>query len=63
MQVQEPDWCAGVDVDKPDSRRSRSDLLDQAEREEYTVAAGHFHPTEHFGRVVRLQGRRYWQGV
>ena len=63
VQVQEPDWCAGVDVDKPESRRSRSDLLDRAEREEYTVAAGHFHPTEHFGRVVRLQGRRYWQAL
>lgn len=60
-QVQEPGWCAGVDIDKGQSRRSREALLDRAENEGYAVAAGHFHPDHHIGRVVRLEGRRYWQ--
>ena len=62
-QVYEPSWTAGVDVDKDASRRSRAALLDLAENEGYVVAAGHFHPTENIGTVVRLEGRRYWQAV
>ncbi|MGH2543596.1 MAG: MBL fold metallo-hydrolase, partial [Ardenticatenaceae bacterium] len=63
VQIQEPGWCAGVDTNKADSKRSREDLLKRAESEGYFVAAGHFHPSEHLGRVVRMQGSRYWQSV
>ena len=63
VQIQEPDWCAGVDTSKPDSRRSRHALLERAESEGYVVAAGHFHPRQHIGRVMRAQGRRYWQAL
>jgi glyoxylase-like metal-dependent hydrolase (beta-lactamase superfamily II) len=62
-QVNEPGWTAGVDIDKEASRRSRSAMLDLAEREGYVVAAGHFHPVDHIGKVVRLEGRRYWQAL
>ena len=60
-QVYEPSWTAGVDVDKEASRHSRQTLLDRAEKEGYVVAAGHFHPMENIGKIVRLEGRRYWQ--
>jgi glyoxylase-like metal-dependent hydrolase (beta-lactamase superfamily II) len=63
VQIHEPDWCAGVDVDKVASRRSRRSFLEMAEREGLVVAAGHFRPDRHIGRVVRLQGRRYWQSL
>lgn len=63
VQIQEPDWCAGVDTSKPDSRRSRHALLERAESEGYVVAAGHFHPQRHIGRVMRARGRRYWQAL
>ena len=63
VQVQEPTWCAGVDTDKSDSRRSREDLLRRAEAENYLIAAGHFHPDERVGRVVLREGRRYWQAL
>ena len=63
VQIQEPDWCAGVDTSKPDSRRSRHALLERAESDGYVVAAGHFHPRQHIGRVMRAQGRRYWQAL
>jgi glyoxylase-like metal-dependent hydrolase (beta-lactamase superfamily II) len=60
-QVQEAHWCAGVDIDKDQSRQSREKVLDLAEKESYVLAAGHFAPGEHIGKVVRLEGRRYWQ--
>ncbi len=63
VQIQEPDWCAGVDTSKPDSRRSRHALLQRAENEEYIIAAGHFHPQQHIGKVIRSNGCRYWQAL
>lgn len=63
VQVSEPSWCAGVDLDKDQSRRSREALLERAEKEGYVIAAGHFHPSQHIGKVVRLRGKRYWQGL
>ena len=62
-QVSQADWCAGVDIDKDASRQSRNNLLDLAEKESYVIAAGHFTPGDHLGKVVRLEGRRYWQGI
>ena len=62
-QVFEPDWTAGVDVDKAASRCSRAALLDLAEKEGHVVAAGHFHPDDHLGRVIRKDGKRFWQGL
>ena len=62
-QVFEPAWTAGVDVDKEASQRSRAALLDRAENEGYVVAAGHFHPDDHLGKVIRQDGRRYWQVI
>ena len=61
VQVQEPGWCPGVDVDAALGTRSREALLAQMEQEGFIAAAGHFKPEEQFGRVIRLQGRRYWQ--
>jgi glyoxylase-like metal-dependent hydrolase (beta-lactamase superfamily II) len=62
-QVFEPNWTAWVDVDKDSSRHSRESLLDRAEREGIVVAAGHFHPTDHLGKVIQKEGRRYWQAL
>lgn len=61
VQIQEPDWCAGVDTDKDASRASRKAFLDLAVRENLVVAAGHFHPQRHIGKIVELRSRRYWQ--
>ena len=62
-QVYEPEWCARVDINKDDSRRSRETVLAKAENEGYTIAAGHFHPDRHTGRIVRMSGKRYWQAL
>ena len=63
VQVERPEWTAGVDTDKEDSRRNRERILDQAEAENIVIAAGHFHPDDHIGKVVRLEGKRYWQVI
>ena len=63
VEVENPDWCPGADVDKVQSARSRTTMLDRFESENFIVCAGHFWPGEQFGRVVRLEGRRYWQGL
>ena len=60
VQVERPDWTAGVDTDKEDSQRNRERILDRAEAENIVIAAGHFHPDDHIGRVIRKEGRRYW---
>ena len=62
-QIMEPDWSAIVDTDKDESRRTRHALLDRAEKEDYVIAAGHFHPRDHVGKVIRSEGRRYWQVI
>ena len=63
VQVPEPGWCSRADLDKELGQRSREDVLDRMEDDGLIVAAGHFKPDEHFGRVVRVQGRRYWQVI
>jgi glyoxylase-like metal-dependent hydrolase (beta-lactamase superfamily II) len=61
VQVLEPDWVSRADMDPEVTRRTRRALLDRLEREEIIVAAGHFHAPG-YGKIVRLNGRRYWQG-
>jgi len=63
VQIEHSDWCAGVDLDKPTGQKSREDLLDHSGREGLLIVAGHFKVNEHFGRVARLEGRRYWQVI
>ena len=63
VQIYEPDWCAFVDTSPEDTRRSRRAFMDRAEGEDMIVAAGHFHPDRHIGRIQRLEGRRYWQAL
>jgi glyoxylase-like metal-dependent hydrolase (beta-lactamase superfamily II) len=61
-QIAEPDWVSRADMDPELTRQTRRALLDRLEREEILVAAGHF-AAPGFGRVVRLDGRRYWRGL
>jgi glyoxylase-like metal-dependent hydrolase (beta-lactamase superfamily II) len=61
-QVVEPDWVSRADMDPDLTRQTRRALMERLEREQITVAAGHF-PAPGFGRIVRLEGRRYWRGL
>ena len=62
-QVSEPSWCAGVDYDKSQSAASREKLLDQAEKEGWILAAGHFPSGKQVGKVVREGDKRRWQPI
>jgi glyoxylase-like metal-dependent hydrolase (beta-lactamase superfamily II) len=62
VQLQEPDWVSRADMDPELTRQTRRALLDRLEREDIIVAAGHFQAPG-FGKIVRRQGRRYWQGL
>jgi glyoxylase-like metal-dependent hydrolase (beta-lactamase superfamily II) len=61
-QVTEPRWRFAADMDAQRACTTRQDILDRIEAEGMTVAARHF-PEPGFGRVIRLEGRRYWQAV
>jgi glyoxylase-like metal-dependent hydrolase (beta-lactamase superfamily II) len=59
-QVTEPDWSSMFDMDADLDRRTRHELLDELESENVLFAASHF-PEPGFGRIVRDDGRRWWQ--
>lgn len=61
VQVEETDWVSRADMDPDLTRQTRRALMDRLEREQIMVAAGHFEAPG-FGRIVRLEGKRYWQG-
>jgi glyoxylase-like metal-dependent hydrolase (beta-lactamase superfamily II) len=60
-QVHETDWVSRADMDPEVTRQTRRTLMERLEREGMVVAAGHF-PAPGFGKIMRLEGRRYWQG-
>ena len=62
VQIEEPDWVSRADMDPDLTRQTRRALIDRLEREDILVAAGHFEAPG-FGKVVRLEGRRYWRGL
>lgn len=63
VQVHETDWNASPDRRFPVmARLSRQSVMELLERENILLAAGHF-PAPGFGRVLRTEGRRYWQPV
>src|SRR6267143_1352218 len=62
VQIQEPDWVSRADMDPDLTRLTRRALIERLEREQILVAAGHFRAPG-FGRIVRLEGRRYWRGL
>jgi glyoxylase-like metal-dependent hydrolase (beta-lactamase superfamily II) len=61
-QVEHPDWYVVHDMDHPQAERTRRQLLDRIEAEGLVLSANHF-PEPGFGRVVRLEGRRFWQAL
>ncbi len=60
-QVTHMGWSSLFDMDQPLAAQTRQQVFDQVETDDSTVVACHF-PSPGFGRVVRLEGRRYWQG-
>jgi glyoxylase-like metal-dependent hydrolase (beta-lactamase superfamily II) len=61
-QVHETDWFPAADIIPDLAVETRKRIFEQLEREGTVAASGHF-PAPGFGKVVRLEGRRYWQGL
>lgn len=61
-QAHYTDWNPMFDIQPDISRPTRHSVLDMLESEGTLVSSGHF-PNPGFGRFVRLDGRRMWQGI
>ena len=57
-QVTETDWVFSFDADSRTAAQTRKRMVERAEAEDATIAICH---TTGFGKVVRIEGRRYWQ--
>ena len=62
VQAHHTDWSPRADTDPELSRQNRADLFDRMEKDHSLVVSGHF-PVPGFGRLVRIEGRRYWQAL
>ena len=62
VQLTEPDWYPGFDMDPVESTRSRHMILDRAEREGALLAGGHF-AFPSMGYPRRVGGRRTFEYV
>jgi glyoxylase-like metal-dependent hydrolase (beta-lactamase superfamily II) len=61
-QVTELDWGVIFETDQPMAATSRHLLFSRAEHDDATLVACHF-PGKGFGKLVRVEGRRYWQSL
>ena len=59
-QVTEEHWTPLFDGDPPLAALTRHKLLNELEADGTPVVSCHF-PAPGFGRIVRVEGRRYWQ--
>ena len=61
-QVTDIDWGVIFESDQAEAAQSRRLLFNKAESEDATLVACHF-PAKGFGKLVRVDGRRYWQSL
>lgn len=61
-QVQEPEWSPRADMKPNLAVKSRMDILEKLEHDTGLLISGHF-PQPGFGRLLRLEGKRYWQAL
>ena len=61
-QVTETDWCHVFEMDPAETDRTRRWLFDRLEAENAIMVTCHY-PPPGYGRLVRVEGRRYWQGL
>ena len=61
-QIEKTDWASRADIIPDLAISTRQSVLDRLESEGIPVAAVHL-PAPGFGKIVRLQGKRYWQAI
>ena len=60
VQVHETDWVSRADIDPEQTRITRRSLMERLEQDGTTVLSVHL-PKPGYGKIVRMNGRRYWQ--
>ena len=60
-QLTETEWVFSFDMDPALAVQTRRQMIDRAEAENATLVVCHY-PSPGFGRLMRIEGRRYWQG-
>jgi glyoxylase-like metal-dependent hydrolase (beta-lactamase superfamily II) len=63
MQLSAPDWSPPYETDREQSAASRRRIVEQAVGREAMIAGSHLDEGPVFGKLVELDGRRFWQGV
>ena len=59
-QIENVDWVSRADIDPTQTRIPRREMMDRLERDGIPVAAVHL-ASPGFGKIVRENGRRFWQ--
>jgi hypothetical protein len=62
VQLEETEWSGMGDVDPKLARQSQEAVAREAEGGAALVGASHF-PGLSFGRVLRGEGKRYWEAL
>jgi glyoxylase-like metal-dependent hydrolase (beta-lactamase superfamily II) len=62
VQIENTDWVSRADIDPDQTRITRRDLMNRLEQQGIPVAAVHL-AAPGFGRIIRTEGRRYWQAI
>jgi glyoxylase-like metal-dependent hydrolase (beta-lactamase superfamily II) len=62
IQLTEWEWTFRADLDPEMAKETRRKMIERMEREQELVIGTHF-PAPGFGRLVRLNDRRYWQAL
>ena len=62
VQIENTDWVSRADIDPETTRVTRRNLMDRLEQVGIPVASVHL-SSPGFGRIVRTEGRRYWQAI
>ena len=62
MHISEPDLPYNPDFNPEEGRASRHRLLDMAENDDMIVLGSHM-SRPGWGRLIRWEGKRYWQGL
>lgn len=61
-QITNPDWAFGFDADPDVGNATRRALLERIEADGLKMVACHF-PPPGYGQIIRVEGKRYWQGA
>ena len=61
-QIENVDWVSRADIDPTQTRITRREMMDRLERDGIPVAAVHL-AAPGFGKIVRENGRRFWQAL